>query len=400
MDLENFHDVLTPMGQNALAAAMALQPREKDFLPHFQKLSKIYPLDIARGALEIAILRGEAKSKFTQADQLYFTREALEQASNYEVSLHRAERYRGYAQIADLGCSVGGDTIALAGVAPTIGIDRDPLRLSMARANLKSLDLDADFVQTDLVNSFPCLQYPSVALFFDPARRENGHRISSVKKYIPPLPTVAKWLTYYPALGIKISPAVDMKELFGYDAEVEFISLKGQLKETVLWFGPLKAGQRRATVLPGPHMMIDDVTTIDLSRRPTLAIAKPLQYFYEPDPAVIRAGMVQALMVRLGAAQVDQEIAYLTADKKNLSPFARVWKIEDWFPFQLKKLRAYLRERNIGLVTVKKRGSPILPEDLIQALHLSKDATEERVIFLTRMRDQPIVVICYPEEKV
>ena len=399
MDLENFRDLLTPIGQNALATAMDVDPREKDFLTHFQNLSKIYPREIARGALEIAILRGEAKSKFPQADQLYFTREALEQASSYEVSSHRAERYRGYVQIADLGCSIGGDTLALADVAPTIGIDRDPSRLAMAQANTKALGLEADFIQTDLVSSFPCLRYPSVALFFDPARRENGRRISSVKKYIPPLSTVANWLSYYPALGVKISPAVDMKELFGYDAEVEFISLKGELKEAVLWFGPLKAGQRRATVLPGPHMMIDDVTTIELSQRPTLAIAQPLRYFYEPDPAVIRAGMVQALMVRLGAAQVDQEIAYLTADKKVSTPFARVWQIEDWFPFQLKKLRAYLRERKVGLVTVKKRGSPILPEDLIQALHLSKDADEERVVFLTRMKDHPIVIVCYPEEK-
>jgi len=399
MDLENFRDLLTPMGQDALATAMDITPKEKDFLPHFQHLSKTYPREIARGALEIAILRGEAKLKFPQAAQLYFTREALEQASSYEVAVHRAERFRGFAQIADLGCSIGSDTLALAEVAPTIGIDRDPLRLAMAQANLKALGLRADFIQTDLLSSFPCMQYPSVALFFDPARRENGRRISSVKKYIPPLSIVTKWLSYYPALGVKISPAVDMRELFGYGAEIEFISLKGELKETVLWFGPLKAGQRRATVLPGPHMMIDDVTTLDLSQRPTLAIAQPLQYFYEPDPAVIRAGMVQALMVRLGAAQVDQEIAYLTADKKKSTPFARVWEIEAWFPFQLKKLRAFLRERNVGLVTVKKRGSPIAPEDLIQALHLSKDATEERVIFLTRMRDVPIIVVCYPEEK-
>jgi hypothetical protein len=404
MDLDNFHDLLTPMGQNALAAAMALQPREKDFLPHFQNLSKVYPLDIARGALEIAILRGEATSKFPQADQLYFTREALQQASYHEISTHRAERYRGYTQIADLGCSIGGDTKTLAGVAPTIGIDRDSLRLAMARENLKTLDLDADFIQADLVSSFPCLQYPSVALFFDPAKRENGRSISSVKKYIPPLPTIANWLSYYPALSVKISPAVEMKELFGYDAEVEFISLNGQLKETMLWFGPLKSGQRRATVLPGPHMMIDDVTTLDLSRRPTLAISQPLRYFYEPDPAVIRAGMVQALMVRLGAAQINQEIAYLTADKKISTPFARVWEVEGWFPFQLKKLRAYLRERNVSSVTVKKQGSPILPEDLIHALHLSeetvagKQAGEERVLFLTRLRDYAIVVVCYPEE--
>ncbi len=399
MDLTNFRDLLSPFGQEALRAAMQLNPREKDFLHLFQTLSKRFPRELARSALETAILRGEAKSKFPQADKMYFIREALEQASGYEVSSYRAERYRGYAQIADLGCSIGGDTFAMAEVATVIGIDRDPLRLAIAQANLKALGFDVPLIQTDLENSFPCLEYPAVALFFDPARRANGRRISSVKKYIPPLQIVAEWLTFFPALGVKISPAVNKRELFGYDAEIEFISYRGELKEAVLWFGPLKAGHRRATLLPGPHMMIDDVNTIESSRRPTLAMSQPLRYFYEPDPAVIRAGMIQALMVRLGAAQIDQDIAYITSDKKKATPFARVWEVEDWFPFQLKNLRAYLRERNVGLVTVKKRGSPIIPEDLIHALRLSKDAEEERVVFLTQMRNRPIVVVCYPEEK-
>lgn len=399
MDLTAFRDLLTPTGQDVLRVAMDLQPQEKDFLSHFQTLCREFPREVARSALEIAILRGEARSKFPKADKMYFTREALEQASSYEVSSYRAERYRGYLKIADLGCSIGGDTLALAEIEPTIGLDHDPLRLAMAQENLQALGLKAAFIQTDIVKSFPCLPYPYVALFFDPARRKAGRRISSVQKYIPPLSTVSNWLSYFPALGVKISPAVDKRELFGYDAEIEFISVKGELKEAVLWFGPLKAGECRATVLPGPHMMVDDVTTMEPSRRPTLAISQPLRYFYEPDSAVIRAGMVQALRVRLGAAQVDQEIAYLTADKQISTPFARVWEVEDWFPFQLKKLRAYLRERNIGLVTVKKRGSPILPEDLIHALHLPKDGEQERVLFLTQMRGNPIVVVCYPEEK-
>jgi len=399
MDLTAFYDLLTPIGQSVLSATVDIQPREDDFLTHFQTLSKRYPREIARSALEIAILRAEAAAKFPQAEKMYFTREALEQASSFEVSSYRSERYRGFEQLADLGCSIGSDTLAMGSVAPTVGLDRDPLRLAMARANSEALGLTVNFIQTDLVTSFPCLPYPYVALFFDPARRVNGQRISSVKKYIPPLNMVADWLSYFPAIGVKISPGVDMRELIGYDAEIEFISLRGELKEAVLWFGPLRAGQRRATVLPGPHMMIDDITPVDPSQRPTLAISQPRQYFYEPDPAIIRAGMVRALMVRLGAAQIDENIAYLTADKKIITPFARIWPVEAWFPFKLKKLRAFLRERNVGQVTVKKRGSPILPEDLIQSLHLSKDASEERVVFLTKLRGTPIMVICYPEEK-
>ncbi len=391
-----FCDLLTPAGQDAIQAAMELKPREKDFLGHFQRLCKNYPREIARGALETATLRGEAISKFPQSNKMYFIREALEQASSFEVANHRAERYQGYAQIIDLGCSIGGDTLALAEAALTIGIDRNPLRLAIANANMDALGLKAVFIQSDLISSFPCIRpSPLTALFFDPARRAGGRRILSVERYHPPLSTVVSWLPDFPAVGVKISPAVQLREITPYDAEIEFISLRGELKEAVLWFGGLKTGKRGATILPGPHMMCHDGSALETDE----IISQPLRFFYEPDPAVIRAGLVQNLMVDLGAAQIDWTIAYLTAEEEKSTPFARVWEVEDWFPFQLKRLRAYLRERRVGLVTVKKRGSPILPEELIQALRLPKDGSEERVVFLTQLQGRPIVVVCYPENK-
>ena len=66
-------------------------------------------------------------------------------------------------------------------------------------------------------------------------------------------------------------------------------------------------------------------------------------------------------------------------------------------PFQLKRLRAALRERNIGPVTVKKRGSPILPEDLIQQLKL--EGEEPLTLFLTQLNGAPIVILAGNELK-
>jgi hypothetical protein len=397
MDVSNFHDLLSAKGQEAIDVAMELAPQEKDFLRYFQQLSRRFPREVARGALETAILRNSAQSKFPQADSMYFTREALEQASSFEVASHRAARYRGFKHIGDLGCSIGGDTLAFAGVLPAVGIDRDPLRLAMAKANMDALGLKASFIQSDLERSFLCV-HPSrsIGLFFDPARRENGRRIFSVEDYHPPLSIVTKWLPGFPNMGVKISPAVKIQEIETYDAELEFISLRGELKEAVLWFGALKSGIRKACVLPGPHIMSDDGPRIDPGRE----ISEPRSYFYEPDPAVIRAGLVQNLMTALNAAQIDPEIAYLSGDQRKETPFARVWEVEAWFPFQLKRLRAYLRERQVGLVTVKKRGSPIQPEELIHSLRLPKDGPEERVVFLSQMKGRPIVVVCYAPQLV
>jgi len=412
MDVAIFRTLASPAGQEILQAAAALVPEEASFLRHFTALSKDYPPDLARPALEVAILRREAVSKFPFAGSLYFTRPALEQASSYPVSSYRAERFSGFDMLLDLGCSVGCDTLSLANQAPAMGVDLDGLRLAMAQANLTALGLSerAGFILADLVSPLPLSFGPNVGAFFDPARRVAGRRVFSIHDYHPPLSIIERWLSRLPALGVKISPGVDLDELSAYDAEIEFISWKGELKEAVLWFGPLRTAHRRATVLPGPHSLtglpgLDQSGSLQnySSHSPArvLSLSAPRAYLYEPDPSILRAGLVQDLGIQLNAAQLDPDIAYLTADELIPTPFARAWKVETWIPFGVKRLREILRRDGIGKVVVKKRGSPLQPEELIQALHLKGggfSGQAERVLFLTHLQGRPIVVICFPSQ--
>jgi hypothetical protein len=395
MEISTFQVLLSPLGQAALGEAGALQPREADFLTHFTPLNRKYPADLARAALETAILRREAAVKLPDAERMYFTRPALEQATSFAISSYRAERFRPFARLADLGCSIGGDTLTLAHIAPTTGIDLDPLRLVMAQANMRALGLEtrASFIQADLEAALPLAPDPNLALFFDPARRTASKRAFSVNNYHPPLAMVQSWLKHFPVLGVKISPGVDRKEISGYDAEIEFVSLHGELKEAVLWFGPLKNARRRAALLPGPHVLESQSPYPGQKQEHLLPITEPQAYIYEPDPAVLRAGLVEELGLQLDAAQLDPDIAYLTTAQQVETPFARSWEVDAWFPFQLKRLRQELRARSVGRVTVKKRGSPLQPEDLIQKLKLTGD--EERVVLLTHLQGKPIVVLTF-----
>jgi SAM-dependent methyltransferase len=400
-DLATFRALLTSAGQQVLEAARQLKPRESDFLAHYSRLSRQHPADLARAALEIAILRDEAQSKFPFASQLYFTRPALEQASSYEIARWRARRYYGLERLYDFGCSVGSDTLALAEIAFTIGLDRDELRLAMAQANLAARGLAerSALVQADLTSGLPFKLLPASGVFFDPARRAAHKRAFSVRDYQPPLAVIKDWLERCPAVGVKISPGVDLAELRSYDAEVEFISLGGELKEAVLWFGALKTCRRRATLLPGGHTL---ATPYEPDDNQPLPLREPGAYLYEPDPAILRAGLVQQVGEQIGAAQLDPDIAYLTSNQAVETPFARRWQVEDWMPFGLKSLRAILRQRQVNHVVVKKRGSPLQPEQLIQALRLPParqyDIRHSRTLFLTHLRGRPIVVICYPNQ--
>jgi hypothetical protein len=393
MDLATLTRLLAPDGQAAVGAAAALDPGEATFLTCLGRLEKLFDRDLARAALETVILRGRARAKFSRADHMYFTREGLEQASGEAIAHYRAARFTPFARVADLGCGLGGDAIGLSAVTAVTLVDRDPVRLALARANLAAYGRAADSVTADLnVDPIPA----AAGLWFDPARRAGGRRAFSVRDYQPPLAVIARWLPGTPALGVKVSPGVDLAELdegtwrqtgSGNQQpafEIEFISVAGDLKECVLWFGPLRTAERRATLLPGPHTLTSRVI-------PPPTVGQPARYLYEPDPAILRAGLVTVLAGQLGARQLDADIAYLTADALTPTPFARAFALDDAFPFQLKRLREYLRARNVGAVTVKKRGSPLEPEALIHKLKLKGD--ERRIVFLTHAAGRPYALV-------
>ena len=63
-------------------------------------------------------------------------------------------------------------------------------------------------------------------------------------------------------------------------------------------------------------------------------------------------------------------------------------------PFGLKRLRTFLRDRGVGRLTVKKRGTAVQPETLRKQLRLHGD--EEATIVLTRIAGQQSVLVVQP----
>lgn len=396
MDVESFAWLLTAEGQAVLAELAAQELGEADALRALEGLRRRVEPARARAALEVALARRRARGKLPHAERLYFTREALEQASAGPVAAHRAARLAPYGEVADLCCGAGADALALAAAgARVLAVDRDPLRLALCRANAAALGLEDRIatLQRDLLDEPPP---PAAALFCDPGRRAGGRRRFSADEYEPPLSHVLGWRARIPPLGVKLGPGV-ARDALPADAEHEFVSLDGELKEAALWCGPLATAARRATVLrSGPggqheaHTLASDAQD---SPPPSLA-PQPAAFLYEPDPAVIRAGLVTDLGERIGAGQLDPQIAYLTAPAHVATPFARAWPVLTWLPFGLKALRARLRELGAGEVTVKKRGSPLDSDAL--ARQLSRPGGRPLVVVLTRAAGRPAALICEP----
>jgi hypothetical protein len=170
---------------------------------------------------------------------------------------------------------------------------------------------------------------------------------------------------------------------------VEFISWQGELKEAVLWYGAFQSARRRATILPAGETMTDAEPASD-------AVSPPRRILFEPDASILRAGLVRQLAARLGAARIDPEIAYLTADEPVPTPWAQAYRIEEAMPFGLKRLREWLRAHSVGRVVIKKRGSPLEPEVLEKQLRLRGE--ESRILFLTQVAGKHSVLIAQDQK--
>jgi hypothetical protein len=166
---------------------------------------------------------------------------------------------------------------------------------------------------------------------------------------------------------------------------VELLADRRELKEAVLWSPELATTGRRATVFPGPATLVE-------GPGPPLDCAPPGRYLLDPNPAVTRAGLVETLGRDLGAWKLDPRIAFLSADRPLRSPFGRLLRVDASLPWSLKRLRGVLRERGVGAVEVRKRGSAVDVDDLTARLRLRGDARS--VVVLTRVADRPWALVC------
>lgn len=391
--------LLSTSGKQALAQLQREDVGDARTIPLLEELRRHYSPQWSGALLTLARLRRKAIAKFPQADQLYFTAEALEQATAFTIADHRARWLHQYAPpgaVLDLGCGIGGDTLALAQYRPVIAYETSTARLRFAQANAGALGLSSriDFRHADWTTALADGHIPfTAAAFADPARRVEGRRLFSLHQMQPSLAVLQHLQSQIPALGIKVAPGVPDEEIPA-GCHVEFISHERTCKEAILWFGPLRGDSTRrwASVHTGEGWYRLDSSLVP----PPLGPLHTGYFLHEPDPAVIRAGSFAELCQMLDAHLFDDQIAYLVGERPSRSTaaefFVQSFQIEEILPGSLKQLNRRLQTLGIGQVELKKRGSPIEPESLRPRLKLTPGG-RDAVIILTRRGDERLTLL-------
>lgn len=391
MDAAGLTALLSPDGWALLSALPPYDEKLAMALSQRLRAEGVDPTLVA-AALTQSRLRARAVPKFGDfAAGMLFTPAGLEQATRLEVAAHHARRYRdaGLARVADLTCGIGADAMAFAGVGlRVVACDVDEATAAIATVNLRHFP-EAEVRHVDGLT----LDLADVdGVYADPARRTSrGSRVHDPAAYAPPLDAVLALRERVP-LGLKLGPGVPHGAIPS-DAHAQWVSVDGDVVELGLWFGPL------APEGPGRSaLVVRDGQAHTLPAGPDGPLVPGTgavgAYLYEPDGAVIRAGLVGDVAERVRGRLVDATIAYVTSDALSPTPFATAYRVLDTLPFGLKRLRTYLRERGVGRVTIKKRGTAVVPEQLRKQLDLRGEG--EATLVLTRVAGQQQVLVVDP----
>jgi len=407
--------LLTPAGAELLGRLRGIDVTPDQALRLGTELRDRYPPDLVAAALTQQALRMAAREKFSLASEMFLTRDGLEQASGEQAAAHTARRFAGLALVADLCCGIGGDLTALARAArQVVAVDADCDNLQFATRN--AAVYGASGAVSAICADVRDLRLAGVpAVFIDPARRADGHRLRAGESN-PPLSWCLALTDRVQRICVKAAPGL-AHAVVPEGWEMEFVAVGRNLKEALLWSPGFATTTRRATVLPAEpvadagdaHGRIPDTRQGPDVRRepdsshtleagtgalPRVPIAAPGEYLLDPNPAVTRASLVAELAHELGAWQIDPMIAFLSLDGPVSTPFARTLRILESMPWHEREVARKLRQLGVGAADIRRRG---LAGD-VQQIHrrLGLRGGRSAVVVLTRRNDRPWGLICEP----
>ena len=348
-----------------------------------KQLRKEFPQDLVRAAMTLHKLRHKAADKFSRAAEMWIDRIGLQQATSEPVARHKAKRFEG--RVWDYCSGIGGNTIALAETCDVLAVDQNPAACLRTAWNAEVFGVK-ETMQPICADVETFSSYDGL-VHIDPDRRPNSHtRVVRVEECVPGLDYLKMLTRAFRGGAIKLSPAGNFGGKFS-DVEIELISLNGECKEAVIWFGELGEKDRwRATVLPSGASLFGD----PMEAYPEFG---PLQrYLFDPDGAIIRAGLIDLMAERLQMQRLDESEEYLTSNSSSDSEFVRSFEVLEELPNNDREIRRYFRNSDFGRVEIKCRHIPIDVEAVRRKLPLPGD--QPGVLIFVRVQGKARAVVC------
>lgn len=247
-------------------------------------------------------------------------------------------------------------------------------------------------------------------IFIDPARRDDaGNKVVSLKDCTPDVTVLQEEMlskAYY--VIIKLSPMLDwhhaVSEL-SHVKEVHIISVNNECKELLLVLSARNMGKMEASSADGEvkhagnlriycvndaqSFVCDELDMESSSVKIAPSTLEEMQYLYEPNASLMKAGCFSILSKRYGAKMLSKN-SHLFVSREPIAVFpGRSFRIIAISSFNKKELKRYLS--GITKANIATRNFPLSVAELRKRLKL-KDGGET-YIFATTLSDESHVLV-------
>ena len=355
---------------------------------------------LTASVLDQAHLRRLASARYgLQADDLLLTRDGLEQATRPEVAARRARLFRaaGATRVLDLTGGLGFDTRAFVAEGLEVtALESDAATAALLRHNaVGATVIHADATADGTLAALLLGLSPDDVVFVDPARRDPaGPRdLASARaraerdpaRWSPPWPFVEN--IAHPRIAAKVAPAFRPPRHW----HAEWVSVHRTVVECSLYSWPAFAEPGRAVLLCDGQ---EFVLPADDAAVPVAAAV--LGWLSEPDPAIVRAHAVGALVTRNpGLAAVDPLSGWLTSDVLPAQELGlRSYRLVADISGSVKGQRALLAAHGVRSLTVKSRDVDVEPRTVLRSLGVPEGVGH--VLVMTRRAGRALTLLVEP----
>ena len=304
---------------------------------------------------------------------------------------------QGKVGFADL---TGGFGVDFSYIAERLGVramyvERQEHLCEKAKENFLRLGLaNAEVKNGDGIEVLHTLEHLSL-IFIDPARRDDaGNKVVSLKDCTPDVTILQEeMLSKADYVVIKLSPMLDwhraVNEL-SHVREVHIISVNNECKELLLVLSARNMGNLRIYCINDAQSFVCDEQDMETSSvKIAPSTLEEMQYLYEPNASLMKAGCFGVLSERYDARMLSKN-SHLFVSREPIEAFpGRSFRIIAVSSFNKKELKRHLS--GITKANIATRNFPLSVAELRKRLKL-KDGGET-YIFATTLSDESHVLV-------
>lgn len=232
-------------------------------------------------------------------------------------------------------------------------------------------------------------------IFIDPARRDDaGNKVVSLKDCTPDVTVLQEeMLSKADYVIIKLSPMLDWHRAISelsHVREVHIISVNNECKELLLVLSARNMGNLRIyCVNDAQSFVCDELDMESSSVKIAPSTLEEMQYLYEPNASLMKAGCFGVLSERYDARMLSKN-SHLFVSREPIAVFpGRSFRIIAVSSFNKKELKRHLS--GITKANIATRNFPLSVAELRKRLKL-KDGGET-YIFATTLSDESHVLV-------